>query len=231
MSRSHVVIAVDGPAGSGKSSVSRQVAVRCALKYIDSGALYRSITWYLLEKYGSLRKGEKYIADLSGISIVQRFDEYGAAVTFVNGEDVSAKIRTESIAKSIGAVSDDPEIREFVNSLLRRWSENESIIMDGRDIGTVVFPSADLKIYLDASVDVRARRRFREYEDSGKNVDLNDIKNQIIQRDIEDQSRPVGALRRAENAVYLDTSGMDRDEVIDAVCDLIAPLLEKANAC
>jgi cytidylate kinase len=153
------------------------------------------------------------------------------ATTFVNGEDVSAKIRTESIAKNIGAVSDDPEIREYVNSLLRRWSENESIIMDGRDIGTVVFPSADLKIYLDASVDVRARRRFREYEDAGKNVDLNDIKNQIIQRDIEDQSRPVGALRRAEDAVYLDTSGMDRDEVIDAVCDLIAPLLEKANAC
>ena len=118
-------------------------------------------------------------------------------------------------------ISDDQAVRSFVNGLLRSWSQEESIIMDGRDIGTVVFPDADLKIYCDASVEVRAQRRYLEFLDKGKNVDVNEIKKQIILRDEQDRSRACGALKIAEGAVILDTSAMTREQVIDTFLDLI----------
>lgn len=216
-----IIVAVDGPAGSGKSSVSKEVAKCLGLKYIDSGAIYRSITWFLLQKHGSPLKRVKYSGELSSISISQEFTADGTSLTSVNGEDVSLKIRDESIARNIGVVSDDPEIRGYVNSILREWSGNESIIMDGRDIGTVVFPVANIKIYLDASVDVRAQRRFQEYNELGKTVDFEAIKNQIVLRDKEDNARPFGALQRAKDAIYLDTSGMSRKEVIKKIIEII----------
>ena len=224
MDKHLTVVAVDGPAGSGKSSVSREVAVALGLKYIDSGAIYRAITWFLIRRHGAIRKGQDFSGDLNGVVITQEFNNDGSCNTFVDNTDVSVDIRTETIAKNIGKVSDDPGVREFVNGLLREWARNSSIIMDGRDIGTVVFPDADLKVYLDASVDVRAERRYNEYRESGKNVDLNSIKNQIIQRDVEDTSRPFGALKTAEDAVVIDTSSMSKEDVIQALINLIAPL-------
>ena len=224
MDKHLTVVAVDGPAGSGKSSVSREVAVALGLKYIDSGAIYRAITWFLIRRHGAITKGQDFSGDLNGVVITQEFNNDGSCNTFVDNTDVSVDIRTETIAKNIGKVSDDPGVREFVNGLLREWARNSSIIMDGRDIGTVVFPDADLKVYLDASVDVRAERRYNEYRESGKNVDLNSIKNQIIQRDVEDTSRPFGALKTAEDAVVIDTSSMSKEDVIQALIDLIAPL-------
>jgi len=224
MDKHLTVVAVDGPAGSGKSSVSREVAVALGLKYIDSGAIYRAITWFLIRRHGAITKGQDFSGDLNGVVITQEFNNDGSCNTFVDNTDVSADIRTETIAKNIGKVSDDPGVREFVNGLLREWARNSSIIMDGRDIGTVVFPDADLKVYLDASVDVRAERRYNEYRESGKNVDLNSIKNQIIQRDVEDTSRPFGALKTAEDAVVIDTSSMSKEDVIQALINLIAPL-------
>ncbi|HON77376.1 MAG TPA: (d)CMP kinase [Spirochaetota bacterium] len=224
MDKHLTVVAVDGPAGSGKSSVSREVAVALGLKYIDSGAIYRAITWFLIRRHGAITKGQDFSGDLNGVVITQEFNNDGSCNTFVDNTDVSVDIRTETIAKNIGKVSDDPGVREFVNGLLREWARNSSIIMDGRDIGTVVFPDADLKVYLDASVDVRAERRYNEYRESGKNVDLNSIKNQIIQRDVEDTSRPFGALKTAEDAVVIDTSSMSKEDVIQALINLIAPL-------
>lgn len=224
MEKRFTVVAVDGPAGSGKSSVSREVAVALGLKYIDSGAIYRAITWFLIRRHGAIEKGQDFSGDLDGLAVSQKFNEDGSCSTFVGGADVSADIRTETIAKNIGKVSDDPLVREFVNNLLRKWAQHGSIIMDGRDIGTVVFPDAELKVYLDASVDVRAERRYNEYLESGKNVDLNSIKNQIIQRDVEDTSRPFGALKTAEEAIVIDTSLMSKEDVIRALVDLIAPL-------
>ncbi len=221
-----ITVAVDGPAGSGKSSVSKEVATALELKYIDSGALYRSITWYFLNLYGNVEKDLDFAGDLPGIEIIQEFKE-GSCSTFLNGDDVSGKIRNEKIAKNIGIISDNIDIRNFVNSTLRSWAENESIIMDGRDIGTVVFPHADMKIYLDADVEARAERRIKEYREMGKNLDEIVVKKQIIQRDEEDMSREFGKLQQAEDAIYIDTSHMSKESVIDKLRSLISDLLNR----
>ncbi|TAL38708.1 MAG: (d)CMP kinase [Spirochaetes bacterium] len=217
-----LVVAVDGPAGSGKSSVCRDAARRLHLHYIDSGALYRAITWYLLRNRDSLRTGVDYAGEIKNLVIAQRFNDDGTVSTFVNGDDVSGPIRSEMIAKNIGVVSDDPGIRGFVNALLRSWAGSASIIMDGRDIGTVVFPDADVKIFLDATAEVRSLRRVREYQGQGKTVDAEAIRKQIIQRDLEDTSRPFGRLVRADDAHYLETSSMNRDEVVEYLVDYIS---------
>lgn len=216
-----VIIAVDGPAGSGKSSVSKEVAKMMDLKYVDSGAIYRAITWFFLENYDSITADIEFEKSLPGLEISQIFEKNGESFTYVNGKDVSGLIRNELIAKNIGVISDDVKIRNFVNDLLRGWSENESLIMDGRDIGTVVLPGADLKIFLDANVEIRAERRIKEYKEMGKDVDEKTIEKQIIQRDNEDKSRPFGALRRADDAVYIDTSVMDKGDVINKIKLLI----------
>jgi cytidylate kinase len=221
MSGSRMVIAVDGPAGSGKSTVSREVAKRLGIKYIDSGAIYRAITWYILDRYGRVERERAYIDDIEGIEIKQHFNTNGSISTFVDDTDVSDMIRSEIIAQSIGIISDDPAIREFVNSLLRDWGARESIIMDGRDIGTVVYPEANIKIYLDASVGVRAERRVLEYRGIGKTVDGDDIKKQIIQRDSEDTTRPYGRLLRADDAIYIDTSDMSKEGVIEKIIEIV----------
>jgi cytidylate kinase len=221
MSGSRMVIAVDGPAGSGKSTVSKEVAKRLGIKYIDSGAIYRAITWYILDRYGMVERGKAYIDDIERIDIVQLFNTDGSTSTFVDDIDVSELIRDELIAQNIGIISDDPDIRDFVNSLLRQWGDRESVIMDGRDIGTVVYPRANIKIYLDASVDVRAKRRFLEYRGIGKTVDGEDIRKQIIQRDNEDMTRPFGRLLRADDAIYIDTSDMTKEGVIEKMIEAV----------
>ncbi len=225
-----MIVAVDGPAGSGKSSVCREAAVILGIQYVDSGAIYRAITLFLLRKHGALQREIKYIADLSDLKLEQHFGKGGVCSTFINGEDVSAAIRDELIAKNIGIVSDDPDIRDFVNSHLRESARSTSIIMDGRDIGTVVFPDADIKIYLDASVDERTRRRCAEYRALGKTVDVNAVRNQIIQRDSEDTGRPVGALRKAEDAIVLDTTAMTKDEVISRLVDIVEEKMAAAGS-
>lgn len=216
-----IIVAIDGPAGSGKSSVSKEAAISLRLKYIDSGAIYRALTWFALERKGSIDKNTSFDGLLDGINLEQRFNPDGSCSTFVNQTDVSELIRTEIIAKNIGFVSDRVEVRSFVTALLRKWGETDSILMDGRDIGTVVFPHADLKIYMDASVDVRAGRRHLEYLSKGKNVDLNDIKKQIILRDEQDKGRAVGGLKQAHDAVYFDTSDLPKEVVVEKLIEMI----------
>lgn len=216
-----IIVAVDGPAGSGKSSVCKTVAIGKKLKYIDSGALYRSITWFCLQQNLNISGTAGLSELLSTIKLEQRFNADGTNSSFVNGEDVSVLIRDELIVRHIGAISDRIEVRGFVNGMLREWAAFDSVIMDGRDIGTVVFPDADVKIYLDASVDVRAARRMKEYTEIGKNVDENTIKNQIIQRDEQDLSRKYGALIRARDALYCDTSRMTQEEVVAYITEII----------
>ena len=215
------VVAVDGPAGSGKSSVCRRAAIELGMKYIDSGAIYRAVTLYFLEKYGDSFKEADPVNELSDISIAQEFRADGSVSTMLNGRDVSADIRDERISRSIGFFSDNRGVREFVNRLLREWAGENSLIMDGRDIGTVVFPDALVKIYLDASVGERTVRRVKEYREQGKNVDENAVRNQIIQRDSDDHGREFGALRRAGDAVFLDTSTMSFNEVVERLKEII----------
>jgi len=219
-----IVIAVDGPAGSGKSSVCKRVAEDLGLQYIDSGAIYRAITWFFMDKYGDPDKVENPVLSLRDVTFSQVFDSSGKSRTFVNDKDVSLLIREESVAKNISIFSENSEVRDFVNAMLRSWASKESIIMDGRDIGTVVFPDADLKIYLDASVDVRTERRVKEYSDLGKNVDENYIRNQIIQRDDKDKSRQLAPLVKAWDAVYIDTSQLSFEEVVEKIKELIKRL-------
>jgi cytidylate kinase len=221
-----ITVAVDGPAGSGKSSVSKEVASALSIKYVDSGALYRSLTWYFLSLHEKVEKDMNFSSDLPGIVITQEFID-GKCSTFVNGDDVSGKIRNERIARNIGIISDNVDIRNFVNKTLRSWAEDESIIMDGRDIGTVVFPDAEMKIYLDADVEARAMRRIKEYREMGKNLDENEVKKQIIQRDKEDMSRVFGKLQQAEDAIYIDTSHMSKESVIEKLNSLISDLIHR----
>lgn len=216
-----ITVAVDGPAGSGKSSVCRKAAIDLGLQYIDSGAIYRAITWFFMKNYPDFKELAEPVEKLSDVKIIQEFGPDGNARTYVNGEDVSLLIREESVARNISSFSDNKKIREFVNSLLRKWAGAKSIIMDGRDIGTVVFPDADIKIYLDASVDVRTARRVKEYSDLGKNVDENSIRNQIIQRDYNDKNREFAPLKIADDALYIDTSDMAFNEVVEKLKGLI----------
>lgn len=216
-----IIVAVDGPAGSGKSSVCRNAALDLGIQYIDSGAIYRAITWYFMDKYGDNLTVNDPVGELSSVKIEQIFEPDGGVRTLLNGEDISSAIREERVAGNISIFSDNKDVRDYVSALLRKWAGENSIVMDGRDIGTVVFPDADLKIYLDASVDIRTYRRVKEYNDSGKNVDENSIRNQIIQRDFKDENREFGPLKKAEDSVYLDTSGMDFNDVIEKLKELI----------
>ena len=216
-----ITVTVDGPAGSGKSSVSRQVAAKLGITYIDSGAIYRAITWFFLEKYGNIDSGTPYKEGIAELEISQEYCSDRTTRTYVNGLDVSELIRSEKVVKSIQWVSSDRAVRNYVTGLLREWAGEKSIIMDGRDIGSVVFPNADLKIYLDASVETRAGRRYDEYLAAGKNVDLKAIKKQIIQRDSQDTAREFGALKQCEDALFVDSSEMTQDQVVNRLIELI----------
>lgn len=229
MHNSHLIVAVDGPAGSGKSSVSREVARKKELTYIDSGALYRAVTLYFMEQLGTVPQVKEGDMEQYALQLAQKGNDDGTFSTFLNGRDVSSDIRDETVTAHIGAVSDQPAIRSWIVSVLREWSGSHSVIMDGRDIGTVVFPTADLKVYMDASVEARLSRRLEEYRLVGKNVDENILKKQIIQRDKEDRSRPVGALIQADDAMYLDTSAMSFDEVVAEICRLITTVVKNSD--
>jgi cytidylate kinase len=210
-----ITVAVDGPAGTGKSSVCRKIASDLGISYIDSGAIYRSITWFFLDKWGgNIDSSNNYSDNLSEINIEQIYDPEKGVISHVNGRDVSLLIREEEITGKIGFFSDNIKVRNFVNDLLRSWSREHSIIMDGRDIGSVVFPDADIKVYLDATVEIRTERRVKEYQQMGKNVDEIIIKNQIIQRDLSDMNREFGGLKMCDDALYIDTSHMPFNDVV-----------------
>lgn len=225
-----MTVAVDGPAGSGKSSVSRHVAAQLGFRYIDSGAIYRAITLFVLSRDGSVGPDFSFTPDIAEAKISQEFLPDRTCRTYLNGTDVSIRIRDEKITGSIGIISDCRPVREHVNQLLRTWARESSVIMDGRDIGSVVFPCADLKIYLDASPEVRARRRINEYRELGKNVDEILIKKQIILRDEQDARRPFGALVRVPDALSIDTSRMTMDQVIERISQEIINRMERHGA-
>lgn len=216
-----IIVAVDGPAGSGKSSVCKKAASLTGLKYIDSGAIYRTITYLSLMDPGDSPRNTSYEKILENSEIEQVFSDDLKVFSYLNGRDVSEYIRDEKITAEIGRVSDSVPVRNFVNRLLRKWAAENSVIMDGRDIGSVVFPDAELKVYLDASVDVRADRRIKEYKEMGKTLDEISVKNQIIQRDRQDMSREFGRLQKVPDAVYIDTSNYNFDEVVDKLRALI----------
>lgn len=200
-------IAVDGPAGAGKSSIARAVAEEIGYIYVDTGALYRSIALYAIE---NKLDNDSLIKSLDKINIRLEFIDKCQHV-ILNDNDVSDKIRTPEVSMGASRVSAIPKVREFLFELQKKIAEENNIIMDGRDIGTVVLPNADLKVFLTASAEERASRRFKEMTDSS--ITYEQVLEDIKQRDYNDMNREIAPLKQAEDAVLLDTTGMTIDEV------------------
>lgn len=200
-------IAVDGPAGAGKSSIARAVAEEIGYIYVDTGALYRSIALYSIE---NKLDNESLVNSLDKINIRLEFIDKCQHV-FLNDNDVSDKIRTPEVSMGASKVSAIPEVREFIFGLQKKIAAENNIIMDGRDIGTVVLPGADLKVFLTASAEERANRRFKEMTDSS--ISYEQVLEDIKQRDYNDMHRDIAPLKQAEDAVLLDTTGMTIEEV------------------
>lgn len=204
-----VNIAIDGPAGAGKSSIAKAVAAEMGFIYVDTGALYRSIALYAIE---NKLENKELVGSLNKISVQLKYSN-GIQHVILNDEDVSDKIRTPEVSMNASKVSAIPEVREFLFGLQKKIAEENNIIMDGRDIGTVVLPQADLKVFLTASAEERANRRFREMTD--KKVTYEQVLEDIKQRDYNDMNRKTSPLKQADDAVLLDTTGMTIEEVKD----------------
>ena len=213
-------IAIDGPAGAGKSTIAKQVARRENLIYIDTGAMYRAMSLLMLQNGIPLNDAEKIGQECSRAQIDISY-ENGEQTVFLNGENVDAFLREERVGNAASAVSAVPRVRERLVQLQRELAEAADVVMDGRDIGTVVLPDADLKIFLTASSRVRAERRYRELQEKGIEADLKTIQRDIEERDHRDMTRETSPLRQAEDAVVIDSSMMTVDEVIQNILDLI----------
>lgn len=206
-----VNIAIDGPAGAGKSTVARGAAKQLGYIYVDTGALYRTVALYVLRSGRSVHDPERVKGALSDIRIELRFVG-GVQRVYLNGEDVSEEIRTPEVSMGASAVAVLPCVREFLFEQQRRIARQNNCIMDGRDIGTVVLPDAQVKIFLTASAEERARRRYLELCEKGEDVRYADVLRDVQERDYNDSHRAVAPLKQAEDAVLLDTTGLSLAE-------------------
>ncbi len=211
-------IAIDGPAGAGKSTIAKMVAKQLNFIYVDTGAMYRAIALYLL-RTGVDTANEAAVSDaVKQADITIRYQD-GAQQVILNGEDVSGQIRTEEVGNTASATSVYPAVRTHLLELQRSLAASQNVIMDGRDIGTCILPDAEAKIYLTASSRVRALRRFKELTEKGTVCDLDEIEQDIIERDHRDMTRTIAPLKKAEDAVLIDSSEMSIDQVVLAIID------------
>ena len=215
-----IAVAIDGPAGAGKSFVAKTVAKQLGYIYVDTGAMYRTIG-LACDRAGILADDAEKIAELlKGINIsIKYFDDEQHIL--LGGEDVSELIRTERVSMLASRVSALPVVRAYLLELQRSFAKNNNVIMDGRDIGTVVLPDADVKIFLTASAKARAKRRVFQLAEKGEKADLNTVLADIEKRDYNDSHRKIAPLRAAEDAVIIDTSDIDRDESVNRVINTI----------
>ena len=213
-------IAVDGPSGSGKSTLSRRAAAALGYIYVDTGAMYRTIGLHAYRSGISLEESESVIDKLSEISIDLKYVD-GEQLVFLNGENVSSEIRNHIISSYASAVAKVPQVRTFLLERQRQLASENNVIMDGRDIGTVVLPDADVKIFLTASPEIRANRRFAELQERGQSIDYDKLLQDIKERDYQDSHREIAPLRPSETSVILDTSELDFDESLDKLIETI----------
>lgn len=218
-------IAIDGPAGAGKSTLARKLAERLGFVYVDTGAMYRAIAYYAL--LNQLMPMEEIISHLPCIHIALRY-EHGVQRVYINDMDVSDKIRTDAVSMTASRVSALPEVRAFLLDLQQQLAKRQSVVMDGRDIGTVVLPNAHVKIFLTASPEERAKRRHIELcEKMGKSApDYSTVLADVIQRDHQDSTRAIAPLKQAEDAVLLDTTSYDLEESLEALYRICKERLE-----
>jgi len=217
--RSELTIAIDGPSGSGKSTVGKAVARRLGYQYIDSGAVYRAVGLKALETNTSLGDAAA-VASLARVSNIKLEGDPDHLQVFLDGRDVSAEIRRPDASHASSVVATIPEVREAVVEKLREMARAGGVVMDGRDIGTKVFPDAQVKIFLDASLDVRARRRWEEERERGRNVTVEQIRAELEERDRRDREREATPLVKAPDAIFMDTSDMPLDRVIERVLEI-----------
>lgn len=213
-------VAIDGPSGAGKSTIAKNLAADMNFIYVDTGAMYRSIGLYFLENDIDIQDENACAAELDKINVSITY-ENGAQQVLLNGKNVSGLIRNQRVSDAASVTSAYPKVRAKLLGLQRNMAKTSKIVMDGRDIGTVVLPDADLKIYLTASVEVRAKRRCLEYIEKGEPADFETICREIEERDYRDMHRETAPLRKAEDAVLVDTSDMDIPEVVETIQKLI----------
>ena len=216
MNNRRIIIAIDGHSSCGKSTFAKAIAARLGYIFIDTGAMYRAVTLYALE-HGAINSGivdeQAVVAMLKDITIDFRFNpQRGASDIYVNGDLVEGKIRTIEVSNCVSAVSSIAQVRAMLVEMQQQMGERRGGVMDGRDIGTVVFPEAELKIYMTADPMVRAERRYKELTEKGDNVTLEEIYENVVSRDKADMTRAISPLRKADDAIVLDNSAMSVEE-------------------
>lgn len=210
------VVAIDGPAGSGKGTVAKILADKCNLVYIDTGAMYRAIAYLTLKNKISIEEEEKIVALAKNAKI-----EFIDNKVFVNGEEVTKEIRTMEVTHIVSPISSIVKLREVLVDMQRKMAGNNDVIMEGRDITTVVFPNATYKFYLDASIEERANRRFKENQEKGINATYEEIKENIRKRDYNDMHKKVGSLMRTEDQIYINSENKSIEEVVEKMKKII----------
>jgi len=219
-----MIIAIDGPAGSGKSTVARRVAEKLNFRYIDTGSMYRSVAWKSLQKKTAL-KNEDAVAKIASKIKIELIPDKDGQLVFVDGKNITDQLKVEEISRGAAIVAAQPLIRKIMTNKQRKLGEKGKVVMDGRDIGTVVFPQADKKFFLDADSKERGRRRFAELEEKNqaKDTDLSMIIKQIVQRDCDDRNRKIAPLKQAKDAMLIDTTHLSVDQVVEEIIKVITP--------
>ena len=215
-----MIIVIDGPAGSGKSSTAKEIANRLDIQYLDSGALYRAITylWIAADKPDK----KSFIELLPDVKLETVYENQTFKVE-LNGADISDEIRKQHVAENVSKIAAIPEVRKFVNDYMQNLVSSDVYIADGRDLGTAVFTDAALKFYMDASIEERAKRRYKEMKESDKDtsVTLEEVRNNLKDRDFKDQNRSADPLKKADDAIVIDTTGKTFNEQISEMIDII----------
>lgn len=210
-------VAIDGPAGAGKSTIAKLVAKEKGYIYVDTGAMYRALAIHFLKTGIAPENTEKVIEACRDADVSIRYED-GAQQVYLNGENVTGMLRTEEVGNMASKTSAVPQVREKLLELQRTLAKENDVIMDGRDIGTNILPDADVKIYLTASVETRAKRRYDELKEKGEDCDLDQIAQDIKERDERDMSRETAPLKKADDAILVDSSHMSIPEVVSEIC-------------
>ncbi len=220
MSQRKIAVAIDGPAGAGKSTIARAVAAELGFIYVDTGALYRAVGLYGLRKNVDTTSADQMLPLLEEIKVELAYVE-GEQRVLLNGEDVSQAIRVNEASMAASNVSAIPGVRSFLFDLQKNMAKTHDVVMDGRDIGTVVLPEAQVKIFLTATPEERATRRYNELLEKGQKVDFDQLLAEVKQRDYNDSHRATAPLKQAEDAVLVDTTGLDKEQSIGKILDLV----------
>ena len=214
------IVAIDGPAGSGKGTITEIVSKKLGLTNIGSGAAYRSVALAAIQNNIPVTDTKGIIELLDKIKIEFR-KVNDKDLIYLNGEDVTTRVREKDVATTVSTVSSIKEVRFKLNDIFRKQADSQDVIMEGRDIGTYVFPNADVKIFLDASLEERVRRRIKQNEELGIEMSYDEIEKNMKQRDLDDKIREIGALKKAEDAIYIDSSNLGIEEVAKKIIDII----------